>query len=746
MVRSFTAIPSTRTFPPLAVDPATSTLAPGPSGSYNPVNGPCTAQGLRLVTEEDEHKGDLPRIRHELHLDPSEDMTVALQKLIEMAVGIRRGDAGRKSVQEERNHAKEDNTHIAGTSSATIQYVRVRRATQAKTPYNSTTTKRPQRRKAEVQTPKVKNKGKRKADSDPGSSTEEDDDRGNDLRVASVQVPKRRRTTPVIESLLSGMTCPPDAPILEWTNLGVSTYAPWFSDVDRQTVEYLSRAPRAQDYRYDADRPMLVELAYDGRDAGALWRMTMEIETALSKGCAVLVRGWEPTPALDFTMDSIQMFRPTMMQDVVAQDAIMRAKEQKKGTDAKLYDIHRKLTMKAFIAAGDEEEECLNLLDLPNLQPDVPIFLRPLSDNVNARSATMNDCHLPRKGGNANKNLHGVQVITGDSEKIRGWDLLTHGMFLTYSHHDACGLATYMTVRSGVKIWAIADTTKSTSSSRESLFAEWDKMFMRTMDMKVPNVSLGTVVIRVGDTLIQPPGVNHLALTVQNCLASGGHFLSYSTMHLTELANAFDCSVGEDGIIRGLVSTNAVHPSLNRYVTWMVLGLPVLAQDPKRIFYRRSIIAMITLIENAKSYVSKETKDTILSLQKGDVMGLEMLGEDGAAMKIVSKLKKALDVTDAAKELAKGFTMTGVGGEFGTHSHNPDSNVDSLNSSSALTVFKLHPGLIFRHPGRSLLSLAARHCQQPHPTTHECVESLDASGHVNATRMYFKLRFGTLGE
>jgi len=57
-------------------------------------------------------------------------------------------------------------------------------------------------------------------------------------------------------------------------------------------------------------------------------------------------------------------------------DVIMRAKEQRKGANAKLYDIHRKLTMEAFITAGGEKEECLNLLDLPNLQPDVPIFLR----------------------------------------------------------------------------------------------------------------------------------------------------------------------------------------------------------------------------------------------------------------------------------------------------------------------------------------------------------------------------------
>ncbi|KAI9568377.1 hypothetical protein HD554DRAFT_2038931 [Boletus coccyginus] len=70
-------------------------------------------------------------------------------------------------------------------------------------------------------------------------------------------------------------------------------------------------------------------------------------------------------------------------------------------------------------------------------------------------------------------------------------------------------------------------------------------------------------IIGCGGSRIQSPGINHLALTVQNCLASGGHFLSYLMMHLTELVNTFNYSVREDGIIRGLVLTNSVHLSLN---------------------------------------------------------------------------------------------------------------------------------------------------------------------------------------
>jgi hypothetical protein len=126
---------------------------------------------------------------------------------------------------------------------------------------------------------------------------------------------------------------------------------------------------------------------------------------------------------------------------------------------------------------------------------------RPLSDNVNARAATMNVCHLPKTGGNSEKNLMGVQTVTGDSEKVRGWDLLTHGGFLTYPHHDACGLATYVTVRSGKKIWAYLDTPNGSTQSRQALFKDWDKIFVSTIELKVPDGKMGTVVLGEGDTL-----------------------------------------------------------------------------------------------------------------------------------------------------------------------------------------------------------------------------------------------------
>ena len=113
----------------------------------------------------------------------------------------------------------------------------------------------------------------------------------------------------------------------------------------------------------------------------------------------------------------------------------------------------------------------------------------------------MNDVHLLKTGANKGKRFYGVQTVSGDSERVRGWDLMTHGGFITYPHHDACGLCTYVTPRSGSKIWVYLDTMNSSSANRTSLFKDWDDIFMASVSMSVPDVPLGALVLQRGDTL-----------------------------------------------------------------------------------------------------------------------------------------------------------------------------------------------------------------------------------------------------
>ncbi|KAG9311146.1 hypothetical protein JVU11DRAFT_8209 [Chiua virens] len=478
------------------------------------------------------------------------------------------------------------------------------------------------------------------------------------LSVVDIRDSKRRRTTPIMQSLLTGISCPKNTKTVDWLHLGVTTYVPWFSKWDSDAVNILSGVRRAQDEKYNTGRPMVVECTYDGSDTQALVKMNREIEEALSNGSAVLVRGWEPTPTLEFTVESIGMYRPSLHQDVDIQNAVLREKEARKGDKGDGTNVHESMTIKRFIELADDPKKCLNLLDLPNIQPDVPIFVRTISDNVSARSATMNATHLAKTGENKSKKYFGVQTISGDSERVRGWDIMTHGGFLTHAHVDTCGLCTYITVRSGSKIWIYADADKDDKvTTRKGLFARWDRLLVFREGQCAPDgFTLGGVLLQRGDTLIQPPGVKHIVYTPQNGLMTGGHFLSYSTMHMTQLAMEYESSAvpSHPKSERAQYTTNATHPSIYRYVTWMILGLPTLAQDTSRTFYRRPILALVAIYEKEEKHTTKEAQDTSPWMSEKDSMVQEMEEERKAAGAIVTKLKTGLKITDAMSELEVG--------------------------------------------------------------------------------------------
>ena len=45
--------------------------------------------------------------------------------------------------------------------------------------------------------------------------------------------------------------------------------------------------------------------------------------------------------------------------------------------------------------------------------------------------------------------LVGPQLMHFDNWRGSGWDVITHGGFLTYPHHDAAGLLTFSYMRAG---------------------------------------------------------------------------------------------------------------------------------------------------------------------------------------------------------------------------------------------------------------------------------------------------------
>lgn len=63
-----------------------------------------------------------------------------------------------------------------------------------------------------------------------------------------------------------------------------------------------------------------------------------------------------------------------------------------------------------------------------------------------------------------------------------------------------------------------------------------------------------------------PPHVAHAVYTPVHTFATGGHFLTYDTLHLTEQARTIDIESGE-------VATNTTHDSIDWVLCRMCIAL-----------------------------------------------------------------------------------------------------------------------------------------------------------------------------
>ena len=84
----------------------------------------------------------------------------------------------------------------------------------------------------------------------------------------------------------------------------------------------------------------------------------------------------------------------------------------------------------------------------------------------------------------------------------QGWDIITHGGFLTYFHHDASGAVTFVTPRSGKKIWGIVKVKGNYSpDNRVDLFEEFDDILDESSTPSEERFEMGTVLLKEGDML-----------------------------------------------------------------------------------------------------------------------------------------------------------------------------------------------------------------------------------------------------
>jgi len=104
--------------------------------------------------------------------------------------------------------------------------------------------------------------------------------------------------------------------------------------------------------------------------------------------------------------------------------------------------------------------------------------------------------------GAFNKSQQGPQVILYDMWYGQGWDITTHGDFLTYFHHDVSGAVTFLTPLSGKKMRRIIKVkAKHSPDNRVDLFEEFNSILDEDCTPSEGRFVMGTILLEEGDML-----------------------------------------------------------------------------------------------------------------------------------------------------------------------------------------------------------------------------------------------------
>ncbi|KII90905.1 hypothetical protein PLICRDRAFT_28797 [Plicaturopsis crispa FD-325 SS-3] len=497
----------------------------------------------------------------------------------------------------------------------------------------------------------------------------------------------------------TGKCWPEDAKLLTWSN-GQRTIGPWQcppgeKNFDLEIAELLSRSPDGSVPETNRSGPGYVVLDFESKPAPADQRrrpvpdslngtlqshLTLErdVRIALSQNKPVVVRNIPGDGGVWFTEGHVGMVA-ALDQTLQWQDSLRRATwlAEAKKRDAKTSATSRRLkrkqkernsddgetiyewtTIREFLAKSEDPNVCGNLLDLPQMRASYFPLVLSLSDDGKAWDSTKDDglTDIPERSRPEDKDSGGLSMrrkkwrsagpvaITLDQTKLGQWLLLSHAGFLTFVHHDAAGLGTWVAPQGGsVKVWAIVvPKVTAMHDTRAKIFerfgetleepAEWAKM--STGHSLSPGKCLTA-------TTFMPPGAFHLVLTVTPSVTLGGHFYTYESMHLTEMARAFDHSASQS-------STNTEHPAAERAIARMALALPTYARGERRnpAMLRRPFAGLARMILHHTDYKTEAEQRSPLRLADFDLLVNETANDLKFASWIVKRVMDANNISE----------------------------------------------------------------------------------------------------
>ncbi|KAI6115492.1 hypothetical protein EDD16DRAFT_1708643 [Pisolithus croceorrhizus] len=443
----------------------------------------------------------------------------------------------------------------------------------------------------------------------------------------------------------------PAASTLDWSAHGIATVTSWTCKKDAVAMAFMASSWKVSEVNHHYQ--MLVELGSHGKPLRELHR---DIRQALAQGTAVLVHGWRPQQAMEFSLEDIREYRPLLSQMIKWQDASEWVKLFKMPPSARSY-VNQIVegSLHQFMLALVDQKSCWNCLDLPSLIPEIPPFLRGILDDRMAMMTTRTEAYVTAKG-EATKGdcsgLNGLQLMHFDAWRSCAWDIMTHGGFLTYPHHDATGFLTYSYIQTGAKLWAYIHLDDVDEFDSDDVAAKWNAYYKHPMATETynKNVVVGTVLLEKGAVLIQPPGVNHMVYTPVPTVMSG-HFLTYETMHLTEMALTLDFGLGKEDIQH---ATNALHPGTLRKVYRMAIALPKLVLE-QPLFHERCIIALGSIVSTDPLSFGVDEYEEGVHLKAKDALSAELAGECAQALDIMGGVMRKWNVANPWKEMRKGL-------------------------------------------------------------------------------------------
>ncbi|KAJ3792486.1 hypothetical protein GGU11DRAFT_749978 [Lentinula aff. detonsa] len=285
--------------------------------------------------------------------------------------------------------------------------------------------------------------------------------------------------------------------------------------------------------------------------------------------------------------------------DLQYHDLIKRAQDEPTG-------YHTPTTVLGFIENVNNTDVIGMILDIPICKQGLPEPYNQMDDSAIAVQQMKSSQSAKLVGLNLTIHLQHLLSPT--------WALLHHAGTFTNAHQDADGFCVAGQVLGDrddpqPKMWALMSFKDPSVAAQAH-----DKIAQRISDLCIyqndiakddengrfwddgiwQECEVEIIYLRPGDIFsFQPPGALHLVYTPRACVASGGHFFCYHSMHLTEWTRKIQH-------YKSHTITNQAPPRAKDLLSMMMLDFPT---KDGQVFHKRAIAAFCKMVLVDEEYV-----------------------------------------------------------------------------------------------------------------------------------------------